>query len=71
MLALNSHEILTRLRFSHEIPMRVQWSHEILTRFSGDSHEILMSLTRFPQVKETDHDLKMEHSACGQKEVDL
>ena len=44
MLALNSHEILTRLKFSHEILMRVQWSHELLTRFSRDSHEIL---TRF------------------------
>ena len=40
----DSHEILTRLKFSHEILMRVQWSHELLTRFSRNSHEIL---TRF------------------------
>ena len=42
----DSHEIVTRLKFSHEILMRVQWSHELLTRFSWDSHEILMRLSR-------------------------
>ena len=46
MLALNSHEILTRLKFSHEILMRVQWSHELLTRFSWGSHKILMRISR-------------------------
>ena len=53
----DSHEILTRLKFSHEILMRVQWSHEILTRFSWDSYEILTRFryTRFRASYNNEH----------------